>query len=120
MDGAPTVIKGILVPLNVCGDWYDVVDLSNGRFAVAVGDVVGHGLQAAAVMGTLRSTLSAAIRAVPNPAQALEILGLYARSFEDALAATGPAPSRRQLRVSAPGHRPAVGRPPRTPPPPPG
>ncbi|MFE2137567.1 PP2C family protein-serine/threonine phosphatase, partial [Streptomyces sp. NPDC059466] len=74
--------------LNVCGDWYDVVDLGDGRFAVAVGDVVGHGLEAAAVMGMLRSALSAAIRALERPAQALEVLGLYARSLEGALNTT--------------------------------
>ena len=74
--------------LNVCGDWYDVVDLPPDRYAVAVGDVVGHGLHAAAVMGMLRSALSAAIRALPSPAQALEVLGLYARSVEGAVAAT--------------------------------
>ncbi|MEU0457504.1 SpoIIE family protein phosphatase [Streptomyces sp. NPDC006129] len=74
--------------LNVCGDWYDVVDLPPDRYAAAVGDVVGHGLQAAAVMGMLRSALSAAIRAIPSPAQALEVLGLYARSVDGAMAAT--------------------------------
>ncbi|MER5927214.1 SpoIIE family protein phosphatase [Streptomyces mirabilis] len=74
--------------LNVCGDWYDVVDLPPDRYAAAVGDVVGHGLHAAAVMGMLRSALSAAIRALPSPAQALEVLGLYARSLDGATAAT--------------------------------
>ncbi|MFI9152435.1 PP2C family protein-serine/threonine phosphatase [Streptomyces sp. NPDC053367] len=74
--------------LNVCGDWYDVVDLPPDRYAAAVGDVVGHGLHAAAVMGMLRSALSAAIRATPSPAQALEVLGLYARSMDGAAAAT--------------------------------
>ncbi|MFE2648081.1 PP2C family protein-serine/threonine phosphatase [Streptomyces nigra] len=74
--------------LNVCGDWYDVVDLPPDRYAAAVGDVVGHGLRAAAVMGMLRSALSAVIRATPSPAQALEVLGLYARSMEGATAAT--------------------------------
>ncbi|MFF7795651.1 SpoIIE family protein phosphatase [Streptomyces sp. NPDC007991] len=74
--------------LNVCGDWYDVVDLPPDRYAVAVGDVVGHGLPAAAVMGMLRSGLSAVTRAIPSPAQALEILGLYARSVDGAMAAT--------------------------------
>jgi len=70
--------------LNVCGDWYDLVDLPGGRIAVAVGDVVGHGLPAACVMGQLRSALSAASRAVDGPALALEVLGLYARSVEGA------------------------------------
>ncbi|MGV9245414.1 SpoIIE family protein phosphatase [Streptomyces sp. NPDC003710] len=74
--------------LNVCGDWYDAVDLPGSRFTVAVGDVVGHGLMAATVMGRLRSALSAATRTVHGPAQALEVLGLYARSVEGALAAT--------------------------------
>ncbi|MFJ4568154.1 SpoIIE family protein phosphatase [Streptomyces caelestis] len=77
-----------ITSLNVCGDWYDVVDLPPDRYSVAVGDVVGHGLQAAAVMGMLRSALSAAIRAIPSPAQALEVLGLYARSLDGATAAT--------------------------------
>jgi PAS domain S-box-containing protein len=82
--------------LNVCGDWYDVVDLPPRApvappphsTALAVGDVIGHGLKAAAVMGMLRSALSAIIRATPHPGQALEALGLYARSFEDALGTT--------------------------------
>ncbi|MER6221525.1 PP2C family protein-serine/threonine phosphatase [Streptomyces sp. 900105755] len=74
--------------LNVCGDWYDAVDLSADRFTVAVGDVVGHGLSAATVMGRLRSALSAATRSVHGPARALEVLCLYARSVEGALAAT--------------------------------
>jgi len=70
--------------LTVCGDWFDMVDLSDGRFGVAVGDVVGHGLEAAAVMGMLRSALSATIRAIERPAQALDVLNLYARSIEGA------------------------------------
>ncbi|MFE9920513.1 PP2C family protein-serine/threonine phosphatase [Streptomyces sp. NPDC005774] len=74
--------------LNVCGDWYDVVDLSDDRFTVAVGDVVGHGLEAAAVMGMLRSALSAAVRAIDEPGKAMDVLSRYARTFEDALATT--------------------------------
>ncbi|MFD7018657.1 PP2C family protein-serine/threonine phosphatase [Streptomyces sp. NPDC059928] len=74
--------------LNVCGDWYDVVDIPPDLLAFAVGDVIGHGLQAAAVMGMLRSALSATIRAVQRPAQALEVLGLYARSVDGALGTT--------------------------------
>ncbi|MFD7079692.1 PP2C family protein-serine/threonine phosphatase [Streptomyces sp. NPDC059918] len=70
--------------LNVCGDWYDLVDLPGDRIAVAVGDVVGHGLAAAGVMGQLRSALSATSRVAGGPAEALEVLGLYARSVEGA------------------------------------
>jgi PAS domain S-box-containing protein len=74
--------------MNVCGDWYDVIDLAGHRFTVGVGDVVGHGLEAAAVMGMLRSVLNAAIRALERPSHALEVLGLYARSMDGALNTT--------------------------------
>jgi serine phosphatase RsbU (regulator of sigma subunit) len=98
--------------LNVCGDWYDAVDLPDGRFTVAVGDVVGHGLGAATVMGMLRSALSAASRAVASPAQALEVLGLYARSVDGALAATAVTAlidTRSRLIIySSAGHPPPV------------
>ncbi|AYN30675.1 hypothetical protein DUI70_0172 [Streptomyces albus] len=39
------------------GDWFDVIPLSSLRVALVVGDVVGHGLQAAATMGRLRSAI---------------------------------------------------------------
>ncbi|GHI06218.1 hypothetical protein Scel_45390 [Streptomyces cellostaticus] len=74
--------------LNVCGDWYDVIDLPGGSFAVSVGDVVGHGLEAAAVMGMLRSALGAATRTVEGPAQALEVLCRYALCVDGALTTT--------------------------------
>lgn len=74
--------------LNVCGDWYEVTRLPNGDSAVAVGDVVGHGLAAAGVMGQLRSALSAAIRVVDGPASALDGLDMYARSLDGALSTT--------------------------------
>ncbi|WP_030587770.1 PP2C family protein-serine/threonine phosphatase [Streptomyces anulatus] len=78
--------------LNVCGDWYDLADLPGGdRIAVAVGDVVGHGLRAAGVMGQLRSALSAASRVAAGPAQALEVLDLYARSVDGAESTTAAA-----------------------------
>ncbi len=98
--------------LNVCGDWYDIVDLPPDRYSIAIGDVVGHGLQAAAVMGMLRSALSAAIRAIPSPAQALEILGLYARAVDGALATTVAKvlidPRSRLIIYSNAGHPPPI------------
>jgi anti-sigma regulatory factor (Ser/Thr protein kinase)/putative methionine-R-sulfoxide reductase with GAF domain len=41
------------------GDWYDVFPVTGGRVGVAVGDVVGHGVEAAAVMAQLRTAVRA-------------------------------------------------------------
>ncbi|MEV7129359.1 SpoIIE family protein phosphatase [Streptomyces sp. NPDC093260] len=96
--------------LNVCGDWYDVVDLSEDSFTVAVGDVVGHGLEAAAVMGMLRSALSAAVRAIHTPGTAMDVLSGYARTFEGALATTAVKAvvdtHRRRITYTSAGHPP--------------
>jgi anti-anti-sigma factor len=70
------------------GDWYDVVELGEGRVAIAVGDVVGQGPTAAAVMGQLRSALSAALLQGCPPADALELLDRFAARLPGALAST--------------------------------
>ncbi|MEU1623092.1 SpoIIE family protein phosphatase [Streptomyces sp. NPDC005722] len=96
--------------LNVCGDWYEVTQLSCGEYAVAVGDVVGHGLAAAGVMGQLRSALSAAMRVVQDPAVALDGLDMYARSIEGALSSTAVQTvinwQERRITYSSAGHPP--------------
>ncbi|WP_354644373.1 PP2C family protein-serine/threonine phosphatase [Kitasatospora camelliae] len=74
--------------LNVCGDWYDLIELPGDRIGVSVGDVVGHGLEAAGVMGQLRSALSAASRVAEGPAQALEVLDRYAHFVDGAESTT--------------------------------
>ena len=43
----------------VGGDWYDVIELAHGLIGVAIGDVVGHGIRAAALMGQVRIALHA-------------------------------------------------------------
>jgi PAS domain S-box-containing protein len=43
----------------VGGDWYDVVPFNDGRVALVIGDVAGHGVRSAAVMGQLRNALRA-------------------------------------------------------------
>ncbi|MFJ7962151.1 SpoIIE family protein phosphatase [Streptomyces sp. NPDC096324] len=71
----------------VGGDWYDVIPLPGARVALVVGDVVGHGLHAAATMGRLRTAVHnfAALDLPPE-----EILGhlddLITRIDEDAAA----------------------------------
>ncbi|NLU75839.1 SpoIIE family protein phosphatase [Streptomyces sp. HNM0575] len=50
------------VGLGVGGDWFDVIALSGTRVGLVVGDVVGHGVHAAATMGRLRTTVRALAR----------------------------------------------------------
>ncbi|MGW3985594.1 SpoIIE family protein phosphatase [Streptomyces sp. NPDC004830] len=45
--------------LQVGGDWYDVIPLPSGRFALVIGDVQGHDVRAAGLMGQLRIALRA-------------------------------------------------------------
>ncbi|MGH3505917.1 MAG: SpoIIE family protein phosphatase [Nocardioidaceae bacterium] len=54
--------------VEVGGDWYDVVPLADGMIGLAIGDVAGHGLQAAATMGQLRMALRAYALQDPSPA----------------------------------------------------
>lgn len=58
----------------VGGDWYDAFRLDDGRIAITVGDVLGHGLEAAAWMSRLRNGFRAALLADPDPARALEVV----------------------------------------------
>ena len=67
--------------LEVGGDWYDAFELPDGRIALTVGDVVGHGLAAAAAMGQVRTALAALVDHAAGPGQLLERLdGFLARS----------------------------------------
>ncbi|GEL22371.1 hypothetical protein PSU4_13250 [Pseudonocardia sulfidoxydans NBRC 16205] len=74
------------------GDWYDLfpVGIPGGGdgIALAVGDVVGQGAAAAAVMGQLRVALSGALREGRTPAQALETLDGYVGWIPGAVAST--------------------------------
>ena len=67
--------------LEVGGDWYDAFELPDGRIALTVGDVVGHGLAAAAAMGQVRTALAALADHAAGPGELLERLdGFLARS----------------------------------------
>ncbi|WP_435748126.1 SpoIIE family protein phosphatase [Nocardioides sp. SYSU DS0663] len=54
-----TYYRAGVVGTEVGGDWYDVIDLGAGRTAVVIGDVMGRGVRAAAVMGQLRAATRA-------------------------------------------------------------
>jgi PAS domain S-box-containing protein len=71
----------------VGGDWYDAFELQNGRVALVVGDVAGHGLQAAAVMAQMRNALRANLFASFGPLDSIDRLTrLLATQEPDAFA----------------------------------
>jgi integral membrane sensor domain MASE1 len=74
--------------LQLGGDWYDVVQLEGSRVAIAVGDIVGRGINAAAVMGQLRSALSALARTTESAVEAVARLDRFAHGIEGAKATT--------------------------------
>jgi hypothetical protein len=98
--------------LEVGGDWFDVVDLADGRYGVVVGDVVGRGLDAAAVMGQLRSAGRALLLESRSPAQVLSALDSFAVRVPGASCSTVLCavvdPLAGVLRYSSAGHVPAV------------
>ncbi|MFE4959843.1 SpoIIE family protein phosphatase [Streptomyces sp. NPDC056653] len=61
MGGAAVEVAWRYLPADVDagvgGDWFDVIPLSGARVGLVVGDVVGHGINAAATMGTLRTAV---------------------------------------------------------------
>jgi len=65
----------------VGGDWYDVIELGAGRTALVMGDVMGRGVRAAAVMGQLRAAVRAYARLDLPPADVLEHLDAVVRDL---------------------------------------
>jgi serine phosphatase RsbU (regulator of sigma subunit)/anti-sigma regulatory factor (Ser/Thr protein kinase) len=72
----------------VGGDWYDAIPLEDGRIGLAIGDVVGHGLEAAALMGRLRNALRAYAHEGHSPAAALRHLDRMVQDLEPGRTAT--------------------------------
>ena len=74
--------------MEIGGDWYDAVELDDGRLAIAVGDVVGRGLPAATTMGQLRAALGITALQAADPSDAVGILDRYASHVPGAVCAT--------------------------------
>ena len=72
----------------VGGDWYDVIALEGGRVAIAIGDVSGHGIRAASLMGQLRNALRAYAFEGYQPAAAATRLDGLVRQLESGWFAT--------------------------------
>ncbi|MFF0171711.1 PP2C family protein-serine/threonine phosphatase [Micromonospora profundi] len=92
----------------VGGDWYDVFPLPSGWLGVVIGDVSGHGLQSAVVMGRIRSALRAYALVSHDPAEALTLLDRKVNHFETGSLSTALyamiSPDGATIKVSLAGH----------------
>ncbi|EMF56267.1 SpoIIE family protein phosphatase [Streptomyces bottropensis] len=96
----------------VGGDWYDVITLGGGRTALVIGDVMGRGVRAAAVMGQLRTAVRAYARLDLPPHEVLQLLdGLATEIDPNQIATCAYAvhdPNEGRLVYSSAGHLPIL------------
>ncbi|MEE1752092.1 SpoIIE family protein phosphatase [Streptomyces sp. SP18CS02] len=96
----------------VGGDWYDTFVLPSKQILVCVGDVAGHGIEAATSMIVLRNALRGLAVTGAGPAQLLTWLNIVAHHLTDQVTATAVCglfdPSSRVLRWARAGHLPPV------------
>ncbi|MEU6079128.1 SpoIIE family protein phosphatase [Streptomyces sp. NPDC047108] len=96
----------------VGGDWFDVIALPDGRTGLVIGDVMGHGIHAAAVMGQLRTALRTLARHDIPPAEMLVSLDAAVADFgENEMATCVYAvhdPAAGEVLISRAGHPPPV------------
>jgi len=92
----------------VGGDWFDVIPLDDGQVGLVVGDVTGHGIHAAAIMGQLRTTTAALARLGCPPDQIMaQLSGAVAAHGEEIGATCLYAvydPASRRCRLTNAGH----------------
>ena len=97
---------------DIGGDWYDAFELPSGDVWVMAGDVVGHGLQPAIIMGRLRSTLRAYALLRMSPEDVLRAANRKLQLFEPGAMATVLCgvltPPFDEFRLCAAGHLPPI------------
>lgn len=96
----------------VGGDWYDLIELPRGLVGIVIGDVVGHGIKAATLMGQLRTVLrSYALEGHP-PGRTLELVDRFVITAAESAMATAIYavfdPESNRLHFATAGHLPPV------------
>ena len=98
--------------MEVGGDWFDMFELGDGRVVLAMGDVVGRGVRAAALMGKLRTSLEAYAFDGRSPEEVVERLHWLMERQHRADMATllyvVIAPDRTSAELASAGHMPLL------------
>ncbi|GAA0369066.1 SpoIIE family protein phosphatase [Actinoallomurus spadix] len=121
LPGAPPDVAGAQIcyryvpadeAVRVGGDWFDAIPLPGSRLALVVGDVMGHGLTSAAIMGQLRTAVRTLAPQDLPPDQLLRQLDDLARRLGDECLATCVYavydPVARRCEIANAGHLPPV------------
>jgi len=100
------------VDVDVGGDWYDAIETSDDRIVLVVGDVAGHGVEAASLMGRVRNSLRAYAFEDSDPASILLRLHKLIRSQDKDVMVTAFVarydPANGQMSWSRAGHPPPL------------
>ena len=88
IEGLDLAVRYLPAEGDLGGDWYDIFVLPSGRVGLVLGDVEGHGLRSAVVMGRLRSALRAYALEHEDPAEVLRRLDRKLCHFESGITAT--------------------------------
>jgi sigma-B regulation protein RsbU (phosphoserine phosphatase) len=119
LPAAPPAIEGLDVAVrylpaegDLGGDWYDIFVLPDGKVGLVLGDVEGHSLRSAVVMGRLRSALRAYALEHDDPAEVLSRLDRKLCHFERGITATViyvvTEPPFETMAICAAGHPPPL------------
>lgn len=111
LEVAARYVPGV-ADTEVGGDWYDVIELGAGRIGLVIGDVMGRGIRAAAVMGQLRTAVRAYSRLDLPPGELLAMLDGLVAEFSDQQIVTCVYamfdPGTRELTLANAGHVPPL------------
>ena len=119
LPAAPPLIEGLDMAVrylpaegDLGGDWYDVFTLPDGRTGLVMGDVQGHGLHSAVIMGRIRSALRSYALEHEDPATVLELVDRKLCHFENGTLATVvfavSEPPFDRWRIALAGHPPPI------------
>jgi anti-sigma regulatory factor (Ser/Thr protein kinase)/putative methionine-R-sulfoxide reductase with GAF domain len=110
--GIDTAARYLPARDEVGGDWYDVIDLPGGQVGLGIGDVAGHGLRAASLMGQLRAGMRAYALDGHSPGDTLKRLDRMLQTISGQGMATATYvvvdPASGTLRYASAGHPPPV------------
>jgi anti-sigma regulatory factor (Ser/Thr protein kinase) len=108
LEDARVAVRYLTGEGEIGGDWFEVLDLSDGRIGIALGDVAGRGVSAAVMTGKLRHTLRAHAGEGMSPSEVLKRLDRIADESFATVAYAVVSPEDEIVRMASAGHPPPL------------